>query len=295
MKKFLKKIGIIGIVKKIYWKINYTYSYKLNNKKLKGLKIYQTKTENSELWMGQLLTFVLKNYSGSFIDVGVNIGQTLCQVKSIDWERKYYGFEPNPACNMFVEELIRINKFTNAKVFPVGLYTKDTIFELDLYYDDITNSGGSIIKDYWAFNNKKPERTLIVPLMSFETITKSVEIKNVGIIKIDVEGAEVEVLESLENCIKKDRPIIIIEILSAYSNDNTIRIERQNKIIAFITSMEYNIYRIIEDKNQKLERLMQIEYFDPLFDHNQCNYILVPKENMNEFVINMNSYFNFSL
>ena len=108
------------LIKQLYWKINFQYNFKLNGTSLKGLKIYQAKTENyDEVWMGQMLKILLSVNDYAFMDVGVNIGQTLCQVKSIDNKRIYYGFEPNPACNMFVEELIRINKFSNVKTCKI--------------------------------------------------------------------------------------------------------------------------------------------------------------------------------
>ena len=196
------------MIKKLYWVFNFQYNFKLNGTKLKGLKIYQAKTDNDdELWMGQMLKTLLKLNNDAFLDVGVNIGQTLCQVKSIDFQRLYYGFEPNPACNMFVEELIRINKFPQVKIFPVGIFTDDSILELDLFYDDLTNSGGSVIKDYWTYSNVKAYRTIIVPLMKYETITKNSPIPKLGILKIDVEGAELEVLQALYNKIELNNTI----------------------------------------------------------------------------------------
>jgi FkbM family methyltransferase len=243
---------------------------------MKGMKLYDTKSDNSELWMGQILALLFKFKKEAFIDVGVNIGQTLMQVKSLDKQRLYYGFEPNPSCNMFVEELIRINRFENVKLIPVGLFTSNTLLELDLYYDDITNSGGSVIKDYWAYNNKKPHRSIVVPLMDFDTINKHIQIKPFDIVKIDVEGAELEVLESLKPQINAYKPIIIIEILSAYSNENKLRIDRQNGILDLIKSLDYAIYRIIENESdQSLNELQEIEELDPSFNHNLCNYLFV--------------------
>jgi FkbM family methyltransferase len=209
------------------------------------------------------------------VDVGVNIGQTLMQVKSLDMNRKYIGFEPNPSCNMFVEELIRVNRFENVVLVPVGLYTEDTLMGLDLYYDDITNSGGSIIKDYWAYNHIKPHRTLMVPLMSAETIQKIVPLDNVDIVKIDVEGAELEVLISLKKIIQKRKPLIVIEILSAYSKENIIRIERQNSILNLLKELNYQIFRIIEDGYANLKGLQKIDDIDPSFNKDLCNYLLV--------------------
>jgi FkbM family methyltransferase len=268
------------VIKKIYWSFNFQYNFKLNGTKLKGLKIYQAKTDNAdELWMGQMLKTLLKLNSDAFLDVGVNIGQTLCQVKSIDFQRLYYGFEPNPAFNMFVEELIRINKFPQVKIFPVGIFTEDSILELDLFYDDLTNSGGSVIKDYWTYSNVKAYRTIIVPLMKYETIAKNSPIPKLGILKIDVEGAELEVLKALNSKIELDRPVILMEVLSAYSSENIIRIERQNEILNILNKLNYDLFRIIEFREIGIKTIQKITLFDPKFDRNQANYLVVPSEN----------------
>jgi len=229
--------------------------------------------------MGQILKVLLKKKSDAFLDVGVNIGQTLCQVKSIDFKRVYFGFEPNPACNMFVEELIRINKFPEVKIFPVGIYTDDSILELDLFYDDLTNSGGSVIKDFWAYSNVKAFRTIIVPLMKYETIVKNSPIPQIGILKIDVEGAELEVLQALYKKIDLDRPVILMEVLSAYSTENFVRIERQKEILNILNKLNYDLFRIIEFKEIGVKTIQKINDFDPEFDKNQANYLVVPSEN----------------
>lgn len=278
VKKIIRKIGLHVFIKSVFQKINYTYSYSLNGARLKGLKIYDSKTENSEKWMGELLSILLPNSTNVVIDIGVNIGQTLCQVKSISPDCIYYGFEPNPSCNMFVDELIRVNKFRNVNLIPVGLYTSDELLELDLFEDSATNSGGSIIQDYWSYNGIKPKRKKIVPLMTYNTVVKTLDIKNVGLVKIDVEGAELEVLNSIREMLVNESPIIICEVLSAYSNDNFTRVKRQEGIIDLLNNINYSIFRIIEAKENSLSGLQKISFFDPYFNKNLCNYLFVPND-----------------
>lgn len=59
------------------------------------------------------------------------------------------------------------------------------------------------------------QRKLYVPVLSFATIKKTVDIPDFDVVKIDVEGAELEVLQTLAEELKSRKPIIIIEILSA--------------------------------------------------------------------------------
>lgn len=77
--------------------------------------------------MNKVLQTLLKIDSRDFIDVGVNIGQTLLNVRSIDKDRNYIGFEPNPTCINYVMELIKINDFKNTTLIPFGIAGNDGV------------------------------------------------------------------------------------------------------------------------------------------------------------------------
>ena len=49
-----------------------------------------------ELWFQGLLQDLYLGKKWAFIDVGMNVGQTLLKVASLDPERHFIGFEPNP-------------------------------------------------------------------------------------------------------------------------------------------------------------------------------------------------------
>lgn len=275
LRKLLKRLGLLTLIKKLYRSVNIKYKIKVNGNNFKTQLLYGAVCKIDEPWMIQILVIIFKVKHGGFIDVGMNIGQTLLEVKSIDPDKKYVGFEPNSSCVMYVEELVRINKIKNVKIVPVGLYTTDTLLNLDLYYDDITNSGGSIIPDYWSFGNfYTVHRKMVVPVFSFQTVSKSIEFSDFDFIKIDVEGAELEVLQTLTEQIEKRKPIIIIEILSAYSEKNLLRFSRQKSIELLIKRLNYKILRIIEDRKGILTNVQRIEGFDARSNPDMCNYIL---------------------
>ena len=70
-----------------------------------------------------------------------------------------------------------------------------------------------------------------------------------------------------------------MEVLSAYSTENTIRIERQEEILKILKKLDYDLYRIIEFKETGIKYIQKILFFDPKFDHNQANYLIIPSEN----------------
>jgi FkbM family methyltransferase len=58
---------------------------------------------------------------GTFVDVGMNLGQTLLAAKAIDPARHYIGFEPNPHCFAYCEQLTQLNQLPNVSLVPIGL------------------------------------------------------------------------------------------------------------------------------------------------------------------------------
>lgn len=51
----------------------------------------------------------------------MKVGQTLLKVKVPDPARRYVGFETNPRCCQYVEELIAVNRFAESTIVPAGL------------------------------------------------------------------------------------------------------------------------------------------------------------------------------
>lgn len=222
--------------------------------------------------MIELLKIVFTIRQGAFLDIGVNLGQTLIEVKGVDPEREYVGFEPNSSCVFYVEELIRVNNFSNVKLIPVGLFNEEKILKLDLYDDNITNSGGSVIRDYWSYNNYVVQRSMLVPVFSFSKVKNSLNLPRFDVIKIDVEGAEYEVLQSLIIEIEQNKPIILIEVLSAFSENNLIRFNRQKKLEILLKDIDYKAMRIIDNK-ERIKSVEKIERFDVNVNPDYCNYI----------------------
>ena len=105
----------------------------------------------------------------------------------------------------------------------------------------------------------------------------------VGIIKIDVEGGELEVIEGLCDTIKTHRPIISCEVLPAKSYDNSEiernRIARQKKLEDLITSFGYSIWNILAKNNC----LLKINKIPILNDLDRTNYIFVPSSKNKSF------------
>ncbi len=267
---------IKSILKKGLSSFNFVARSKVNGKSFKIPVLGNVGVSNlsiSEQWMVDLLKALLSIDANKFVDVGVNIGQTLLKVKSVNSEIEYLGFEPNPSCIFYVNKLIKLNSIKNTTLYPVGISTKAELGELNFYFDSETDGSASIIK---GFNSKDIDRREYIPLFDISMLKKKVDFEQMSILKVDVEGAELEVIKSFAEEIKKNKPFIITEILPVYNKEeNSIRFERQNDLLETLHILGYTTFRIIKEK-KNLIAIQKIESIGIHSDLNKCEYLFVP-------------------
>lgn len=228
----------------------------------------------TEKWMTFVLQKLFTLSDGCFVDVGVNVGQTLIKVRGIDKELEYIGFEPNPVCIFYTEKLIQINKFKNCQLIPAGISDKSELIDLKLF-DGASDSMATIIDD---FNHQATAQKTIIVIDS-----KSFELFNnrkIGILKVDVEGAEINVLLGLDEIIRKDQPIILLEILPACTKNGEYdgRVRRQAQIEQYIRNISYSMFRILKNDDDTFKRLSEIEEIGKQVDWTLSDYLLLPRQ-----------------
>lgn len=229
---------------------------------------------HDEPWLGITIKKLYDLKKGAFIDVGVNVGQTLLQWKALNYQDAYYGFEPNPVCCAYVMELIKQNCFSNCTLFPVGLSNKNEV--LVLFVSGSLDSSASIIEGFRNPNYYAMQFKAAV-FKGDDLLTQSVN-EAISIIKIDVEGAELEVLLGIKFTIQKYRPFILCEILPIYDDTDEIgrfRKSRQDTVLKIMKKHGYQMYRIF--KSGKFMPLNIIENHTSL---SKCNYLFAPKEHI---------------
>jgi len=275
--KALNKLNLLEIV-------NVTVPIQLNKKNflipVEGKTGYSN-VFTTEPWMVGLLEKILLLKSGIFVDVGVNIGQTLLKLRCVDKEISYVGFEPNPFCINYTSKLIALNEFENSILMPFGVSNKTEVGVLNFFYSGNTDSTASIIPEFRP--EQKIERKVFIPLYDFTKFNHFLKSDSVGFLKIDVEGAELEVLESFTEVINQSNPYILIEILPIYNKENETRLERQNKIELLLKDCDYSILRIIKEGNS-VAKLEEVKTFGIHSNLDHCDYICVPKSVLNKIL-----------
>ena len=273
--RLLRKVGVLK-------RVSFNTSITLNNKKFNIPIINEVGLGNfldsSEPWMLHILNRLIAHpdYQKTFIDVGVNLGQTLIKVKAVAPLVHYIGFEPNPLCVNYINKLVAANKFTNSEIVPVGIGDKSSVLKLKLFNNSDFDSSASIIEGFR--NESSITKTINVPVFKYSDLSMEKEL-NIGIIKVDVEGAELEVIRGFKCKIKSDRPVILIEILPVYNSENLLRISRQENIQKILIELDYKILRVIKVDN-RFNKVQEILEFGVHSDLNLCEYVLTPSEQL---------------
>lgn len=265
--RFLKKLGLLTL-------LNLRETLKINGKNfyipiIEGVGF--TNLYLKEGWMVDLLTKFLPQIDGDILDIGSNLGQTILKIKSVDETRNVYAFEPNPTCVNYLYKLIRANNFQHIDVFPCAAGNTNGILKLNMYNEDVDESA-TIIEN---FRTQDITRSVHIASLNLDSLLLEIEAKP-GLIKIDVEGAELDVLLALKEVITEYRPVIICEILPVYDEKkNPERLHRQNKIQSFLSELNYNIIQNTSDGYHL------IPSFDVHSDMDLSNYIFIPDERKN--------------
>lgn len=187
-----------------------------------------------------------------FIDIGANIGyHSLFAATILQNEGKIYSFEPQISIyNQFCAS-IQKNNFTNIETYNIGL--SDHQGEETLYVRE-ENSGGSTLLMLPKMESFHIESTQKVPLVTLDSYIH--KIKKIDLIKIDVEGYELEVFKGGKKMLESYHPIILMEFSPVfYIQDHK---DKPEQLIDFLKLLGYHFY-CLDEKELDLESWIQVE------------------------------------
>jgi FkbM family methyltransferase len=233
-----------------------------------------------EPWLNWVYAAALEMKHGALVDVGVNRGQTLAKMLRIAPNNRYIGFEPQPACAFYVGEFLRINRLDNCTIVPIALSDHAGLSVLALNTFDPGDGAASIAKGY------RPDsfyvQSMTIPIFRGDDIFSTFS-ESISLLKIDVEGAELEVLRGLTSTHGERRPFVLFEVLNnylvvtgEYLSDELAahRNEQARQISSFFADAGYAVFNIRE------KALIRSDVIRPEVsgDLSITNYLAVPNE-----------------
>jgi len=143
--------------------------------------------------------------SESFCDVGANAGFYSVAVAKSNTRCKVTAFECNPEIRSLFERNLALNKVETVTVSPFAL--SNTSGNAEFFVPVFTGSGGGSLQDLHP-----EEGSAKVFTVDLRTLDSQID-HSVELMKVDVEGSELTVLQGGINLIGDSKPTIFIELL----------------------------------------------------------------------------------
>lgn len=201
----------------------------------------------------------------TFIDCGANIGYYSIMARSlVGAAGRVVAIEANPETFLLLERNLKLNNCGEA----VHCALSSTIGELELF---MPRAGGDVYSSLQKSMLVGNENIVSFRVQgrTLDEVVSSLNIKAVDVIKIDVEGGELDVLRSAAIVMQQFRPIIIIE----YGADTWSAFGAKPSDLHLLLEKSNYIARMFDPVSQSL---CMIE--DAIWSSPYENILLIPKE-----------------
>ncbi len=236
------KDKIIMIIYYITHILNFLFLTSPNNKLLKNISIKNSHglfISCNNRWSVQSLSSAFEPETknsidlkeGVFIDIGANVGAySLILAKKLK-NLVVIAIEPETKNFDLLKKNIALNNLSNITALNQGCFSYKT--KMNLYISLRGLGLHSIIKKVGKFKS-------IIQVDKLDNIVNGLKLTRIDLIKIDVEGAEYEVIRGASKILKKYHPQLIIEIW-----DN----KRFNKIFDLLKKFNYKLKKRIYNES----------------------------------------------
>jgi FkbM family methyltransferase len=183
----------------------------------------------------KLSNFPLKNDS-TIVDLGANEGFYVLKAKERAPKSKIIAVEPNPIAFKVLKGNIRFNKLKNVVIVNKAVTSRNGKINFEIVKGR-TEVGA--VKVYKKFRKKGRLKKISVDSITLENLCRKYKIDKIDLLKIDVEGNEVDILKSSEAILPNVKKAII----------EYHRAQRTRKGV--IKIMIKNNFRLVKIDNQK--------------------------------------------
>jgi len=152
----------------------------------------------------------LLNRHSVFVDAGANFGEfTIFAAKHA---ASVLAFEPLPKVYAALEENVSLNQFVNVRLFQLALGENSATLPMYSCIDGELNNNEGLSTLYISDN--RSTQVASVSVEPFDDVFDESGYKRIDVFKVDVEGAEIEVLRGARTSIKRYRPVLLVELNS---------------------------------------------------------------------------------
>jgi FkbM family methyltransferase len=198
---------------------------------------------------------------GAIVEIGANIGtHTLALARqAAQQQREMFAFEPQPFVFQNLCANLALNGITNVRAWPwaCGANT-ETVYFSSPDYNALGNFGGV------SMHVSPAHQDIAIPCVRLDDVLAD---HPVGLMKIDVEGFELDVLRGAVDLLAASRPVLYLE------ND---RVDKSQALIEWIWSQDYQLWWLISPLFNPANFFGTQENI--YGDVGSCNMLALPRE-----------------
>jgi len=174
------------------------------------------------------------------LDVGAQMGYlTLAMATSADRRTVVHSFEPEQNNAARFRENVELNDLNNVTLHQTAVSTVDGALKLYLSNDRNAGTHSTVFIE----SNVSTE-FVEIPSVRLETFANADSLQSIDLIKIDVEGAEIDVINGAVSVLERYKPLVITELSDHLQQ---ARGQTCREIKEFMGSYGYTPYSINDD------------------------------------------------
>ena len=174
----------------------------------------------------EILVSVLRE-NMTIVDIGSNIGYFVMQEACRQKCKRILAIEPNPTSFALLEENVRLNHFEHVSLHNLAISDREGM--LPFYISKQSNISSITPRSDYV-------RKMDVPVMTLDALVEKEQVEHVDLVRMDLEGHEIQVLRGMIETIRRDRPWICLEYHAP-----VISVQDRHDFVSTLESMDYEL------------------------------------------------------
>jgi FkbM family methyltransferase len=232
----------IGIFEPVWTQVEPGIKMKLDPYDLVSRKLLEV-----GVWEPQSIQAVADHLSpnATFIDVGAHIGYYSLKAATIIGPNGHIlSIEPNPQTLPKLRGNIEASQADAVSVWPVACAQSEST--LQFFAAPESNTGESSLSKDNASQEGAAAVSYSVQARPLDAIVKEAKLDRIDVIKIDVEGAEFEVLKGAATILDSYRPVLVMELMPNQLKSMGTSMDEVNR---YLVSHGYSLSRQLGNAN----------------------------------------------
>lgn len=192
-----------------------------------------------------LLLLQLLQSAKCFVDVGANLGWYTCLASRSMPDGRVYGFEMDDLNYALLEKNVKLNKCTNVEIHNVAVSDVSGVVS---YRRENRRPSATFRMEPDKAEKHLPELASVHSITLDEFFESQSAVPDV--VKIDVEGAEMYVLNGMKHILRDNKPILLLEVHPLWLRQFNSSIP---EILSALMENGYKVFEIRSMRDQQAE------------------------------------------